>query len=209
MLTYEKWLNCIFGSSVKKPTGSALQVDSTTLVELIYITLLRSGSDLLRFSDKQVNHGLNLIFNNLYSHIVFALKDPTVPSESRAEAIRAIKVLYSDCFEKRVRPTLSHLDERGSPLNQICYMLWDVTPIGALGHVAGCEYFPLTLEVLEFALYLRNPACVESALHGLGHVGKGSDQRIHTIIKNWAERSVGIRRELLTYAEYAAKGQIL
>jgi hypothetical protein len=209
MLTYEKWLNSIFGSSVKRVTEPSWQIDSKTLVELIYITLLRSGSDLLRFSDKQVNNGLNLIFNNSYSDIVFALKDPTVAFEARAEAVRAIKVLYSDCFEKRAWPALSHLDERGSPLNQICYMLWDVTPIGAWGHVAGCEYFPLTLEVLEFALYLRNPACVESALHGLGHVGKGSDQRIHTIIKNWAERSVIVRRELLTYAEYADKGQVL
>lgn len=135
MLTYEKWLNSIFGSSVERVTGPSWQVDSKTLVELIYMTLLRSSSDLLRFSDKQVNNGLNVIFNNSYSDIVFALQDPTVSFEARAEAVRAIKMLYSDCFDKRARPALSHLDEKGSPLNQICYMLWDVTPIRSCFHL--------------------------------------------------------------------------
>lgn len=82
-------------------------------------------------------------------------------------------------------------------------MVWDVTPLEAWKHIAGCEYFSLVLEVLELALYLQNPACIEIALHGLGHLGAGSNQHVHTIINNWAKRFFSVCRELLTYAEDA------
>lgn len=170
MLTYEKWLNCVFGRSANQGFPSS-RLDADTTVEFIHRTLVNSGSDLLRFSDKQVSNGLSLIFNNSISDIVFTLKESTVSAQARTAAIRAIKILYTDCFEKRARPVLSHIDEPGaSSINSICYMLWDVTPITSWRNKADCEYVELALEVLEFALYLKNPACIESSLHGLGHM---------------------------------------
>lgn len=210
MLTYEKWLNCVFGRSTNQSFSSS-KLDAGTTVKFIHTTLVNSGSDLSRFSDKQVNNGLNLIFNNSSSDIIFALKEPTVSAQVRTAAIRAIKILYINCFEKRARPVLSHLDESGtSPINSICYMLWNVTPISGWGNKGDCKYFELALEVLEFVLYLKNPACIESALHGLGHMsGCGTNQQVYRIIDNWIKQARTSRAELQNYALLAQQGYIL
>jgi len=212
MLTYEKWLNCIFGRSINQPffTSKIDNLDADTNFKFFYETLVNSGSELLRFSDKQVNNGLYLMFSSSQG-IVFVLKEPSVPAQDRTAAIRAIKILYTDCFEKRARPVLSHLNEpRASPINSICYMLWDVTSINTWGNKGDCEYFDLCLEVLEFALHLENPACIESALHGLGHMGSfGTNRRIYKIIDNWIKSSPTNYSQLLKYAVLAQRGYIL
>ena len=212
MLTYQKWLNCVFGSSVNQAFSSSKldKLDAETICKYFYTTLLNSGSDLLRFSDKQVNNGLYLMFGER-ANIVDALKEPSISAQARTAAIRAIKILYTDCFDLRSRPVLSHLDERGaSSINSICYMLWDVTPITVWGNKGDCEYFDLSLEVLEFALYLKNPACIESALHGLGHMGScGTNQRVTRIIDNWIRQTQISHPQLLEYAVRAQQGYIL
>ena len=212
MLTYDKWLNCIFGSSVNQSFSSSKldKLDTKTTFNYFYTTLLNSGSDLLRFSDKQVNNGLYSMLSPS-ANIIFALKEPSISAQDRTAAIRAIKILYTDCFEKRARPVLSHLNQPGaSSINSICYMLWDVTPINSWGNQGDCEYFDLSLEVLEFALYLKNPACIESALHGLGHMGSfGSNQRVYRIIDDWIRQTRISHPQLLEYAARAQRGYIL
>jgi len=206
MVSYKTWLDRVFGRTARQSTP-LFDAEPAMIVELIRQTLVGSGVDLMRFSDKQVNTGLYHIFSN--SSIVFALQDPLVPAADRKATILAIKALYTECFAKRARPVLSHLHEKGrSPVNSICYMLWDATPIGSWGHVAGCEYFDLALEVIEFALYLSNPACVESALHGLGHMGNGNSRRVHRIIDQWLAQKPTVRPELYAYAQLAHRGLI-
>ena len=206
MLTYEKWLNCVFGRAANQHVSYS-KFDAPTTVEYIHRTLVHSGSDLLRFSDKQVRNGIEGIFHESISNIIYSLKEPTVPAEARTAAIRAIKILYTDCFEKRAKPVLGHLDEPGtSPINSICYMFWEVTPISVWGNKGDCEYFELTLEVLEFALYLKNPACIESALHGLGHI---HNKRVYKIIDDWIKQAKTTRSDLLRYAAQAQIGYIL
>lgn len=200
MIQYDQWLNRVFGRNLHQE-GPRFDTDATTIVEFIETTLRCSGTDLLRFSDKQVNNGLNMIFNPSYSSIVFALRDSAVPVPIRTAAVLSIKDLYVQCFTKRVSPT--------SPLNGICFMLWDVSPIGYWGSFAGCEYFDLTLEVLESALYLPNPACVKSALHGLGHIGNGTALRIHRVIDRWATQATYASPELRAYAHAARSGNLL
>lgn len=212
MLTYDKWLNCVFGSSVNQAFSSYKvdKLDADTTCNFFYRTLLHSGSDLLRFSDKQVNNGLYLMLSPS-ADIIFALNEPSISAQARTAAIRAIKILYTDCFEKRSRPVLSHLNEPGaSSINSICYMLWDVTPLNSWGNEGDCKYFDLSLEVLEFALYLKNPACIESALHGLGHMGSfGSNQRVYRIIDDWIKQTQISCPQLLEYAARAQQGYIL
>ena len=207
MVTYATWLNRVFGRTAKQP-APLFEEDPETICELIRMTLARSGEDLTRFSDKQVNQGLHLIFSSSH-HLVQSIGNPLVPAQTRSATVLAIKTLYAECFAKRAQPVLSHLDEKPtSPLNSICYMLWDTTPISMWGHVAGCEYFDLSLEVLAFALYLPHPACVESALHGLGHIGGGTVQRVQQMIEQWLTRNPTSRPELRTYAQFAYKGVI-
>jgi hypothetical protein len=206
MVTYESWLNRVFGRT-KHQSGPEFDAEPATLVDLIGRTLAHCGRDLTRFSDKQVNRGLWALFQY---PLVSPLQDPTVPATARTASILAIKTLYTDCFMRRARPVLSHCNEPGaSPVNSICYMLWDITPIGVWGTVAGCAYFDLALEVLEYALYLPHPACVESALHGLGHLGGGTARRVHTVIERWRTQGAPSRSELLTYAECADEGLLL
>lgn len=212
MLTYENWLNCVFGRSVNQRFSPSKidNLDADTTFKFFYRTLVHSGSKLLRFSDKQVNNGLYLMFSSS-ANIVYALKEPCVSAQNRTAAIRAIKILYTNCFEKRARSVLIYLDKPGaSPINSICYMLWHITPINTWGNKGDCEYFDLCLEVLEFALYLKNLACIESALHGLGHMGSfGTNRRIYTIIDNWIRFPPISYPQLLQYAVLAQRGYIL
>lgn len=175
---YDIWLKFVFDRTVREPAWyfdsnePDFVADDETIIELITRTMLRSGSDLARYSNGQVDQGLNYIFNNSCSNIIFSVLDGDVAFEHKLRVIRSIKTLYKECFTPRCAPVLCHIDERGSnPLNDICYMLWDVTPLGYWDkRERKEEAYAAILEVLEFALTSTNAACVESALHGLGHM---------------------------------------
>ena len=125
-------------------------------------TLLRSGHDLAVYSDQQLRNGLAYIFYNYASDVIFTICRKGVAEEKRVGAVCNMTAPYRDCLAPRCAPVLSHLDEPGStPLNTFCYMLWDESPL--------CQCKGVVLDVMDDALYLSNPACVESALHGLGH----------------------------------------
>jgi hypothetical protein len=67
---------------------------------------------------------------------------------------------------------------------------------------------PAVLEVLGYALTLRNAACVESALHGLGHLQGYRRGDVTPMIEDFIRRNPDLRPELLKYAEHAAAGCI-
>ena len=96
----------------------------------LFAHTFEKSKDLLRFSDAQLSDGFSYMLDNSCSDTVFALMDECVSLEQRKRAIAAIKYVYADCFEQRCSPVLGHLDEPGAnALNQICYMLWDVSPL--------------------------------------------------------------------------------
>jgi len=90
----------------------------------------------------------------------------SVPVQLRLRAIEAIKTLYQDCFTPRCAPVLGHLNEPGAnPLNQVCYMLWDASPLSYWENRPNREvFYGAVVDVLEMALKSPNPARVESAL---------------------------------------------
>jgi hypothetical protein len=110
----------------------AFEVSSEELTGLVAHTLANSDTDLARFSDGQINYGLQYILNNACSSAVF--------------------------------------------------------------------------DVLGYALGSRNVACVESALHGLGHLRLHRAREVMPMI---GRRNRGLRPELRRYAENAAAGCIL
>lgn len=209
--SYQDWLEYVF-ERPQTPRGWYFDLewgdfDATPeeVTKLVAITMRRSGADLEQFSDRQVNEGLHFIFNNACGDIVFKLIDEKVPDAVRLDAIDSLRWLYSDCLEKRCAPVLGHLDEPGAtPLNSICYMLWDITP---LHYKKSPE--PI-LAVMEAALTGRNDACIEGALHGLGHSRSyAPDGRVEGIIRKFLERRKDLRPELVRYAEAACTGCIL
>jgi len=109
---------------------------------------------------------------------------------------------------------LGHLSEtRGSPLEYVTYMLWDSSPLSAFASRA--ETRPALLRVLEDALYLPNPACVESALHGVGHLraaGIGVAKRnaeLAGIIDRFLATRTDVDPVLRDYAIQARRGNVL
>jgi hypothetical protein len=133
---YQEWLHYVFDRPIT-PNGwyfdfefSDFGAEKADLAQLVANTMDNCGRDLASYSDDQVNYGLNYIFNNSCSNVVFSLMDDTVPAPLRLRAIASIKSLYQDCFTPRCAHVLGHNDKPGAnPLNGICYMLWDVSPL--------------------------------------------------------------------------------
>lgn len=214
---YDAWLKHVFDRPVTNPAWyfdmhePDFQDDSLIITELITITMLRCGTDLLAYSDGQVNQGLQYIFNNSCSNLVFDILDGDFPFEKKMDAIRSIKTLYNDCFEPRWAPVLSHIDEPGAnPLNGVCYMLWDITPLSYWEKRERAEEaYAAVFDVFRFALNSSNPACVESALHGLGHLHSTAPRQTEQIVQSFIAKPHIQNDQLLSYAQQAYTGCIL
>lgn len=163
------------------------------------------------YSDAQLNQGLWFIASNGCSDYMFALLDPGVPWSARQRCVRSMHNLFEECFAKRCTPQLSHLDEPGaSPLNRVCYMWWDIIPIGAQPNDPDQTGLDREiLGVMESTLRLNSVACYESALHGLGHWQHYYPQRVGEIIDTFLESEKNLREELRTYAMSASRGCVL
>ena len=150
------------------------------IVELIELTFRNTASDLLRFSDAQLNQGFWYLAFPACSDYLSTLRSDKVPLERRLSAIASIFVLYRDCFQQRCTQTLSHLDQKpSSPLNSICYMFWDVCPISSL-----CDYpdeqqlADACFAVLAETFSLDHLACREAAIHGYGEFSCSYPDRV-------------------------------
>lgn len=214
---YAAWLTYVFDTP-ETPSGWYWYADTppypedpVTVSALVHYTLVHCGRDLARFDDRQVYEGLSFIFNNSCSDTVFALTHDSIPLDTKLAVIDSVRTLYTDCFAPRCAPVLGHLDEPGgSWLNTICYMLWDVSPLGWWrNHHDATRLYAAVLAVLDFALDSPNDACVESALHGLGHLHLERPVDVPTIIARFRQRRTTIRPELAGYAAAAATGCVL
>jgi hypothetical protein len=213
---YQEWLSYVFDRpdtldtwcfDFELPMFEANEIEQA---ELIANTLEHCGCDLAKFSERQVNFGLEYIFNNSCSDVVFALMNESVPMQLRLRAIGAIKTLYRDCFTSRCAPVLGHLDEPGANiLNHVCYMLWDASPLSYWENRPNREvFYGAVVDVLEEALTLPNPACVESALHGLGHLHSYCLERVEEVIGTYLRRNVFVAPGLQWYAQQAGVGRV-
>jgi hypothetical protein len=205
---YQKWIEYLFARPETEPAWY-FDIDLVEFaaspeqkVRLIGDTMLRCGTTLAAYGDGQVANGLKCIFDSVGPGISYLICHSDVAEALRTEAVLRMKHLYRDCFAKRCSSALSHLDEPGAgPLNGFCYMLWDVSPVRSWKDVV--------LEVMEDALYVPHNACIESALHGLGHRYRQDRQRVPEIIGRFLARTTALRPELKRYAERAAAGMVL
>lgn len=215
-IAYADWLRYIFD----RPTTEnrwffdlelePFDPEPAATVALIGQTCERSGVDLMAFSDEQVRAGLDFIFNASCSNLAFALKDESVPPRLSHATLARIEDLYRQCFAVRCAPAASHLDEQPStPLNSFCYMLWDVSPLTSWGHDArGTSSCAAVLDVLEKCLYIDHTACVESALHGLGHLHFSAPAPVQSVVDRWLSSSGGQHSPLRRYAEAVRVGRV-
>jgi hypothetical protein len=203
---YEQWIRTLFDRpNTERPWywRSDIDIEASDEQKVILIgqTLRRCGVDLTRFTDRQVSDGLNYIFNNSISNTVFLLCQKGVAEELRVDTVRQMKHLYRDCFARRCSPALSHWSESAGPLNGVCYMLWEVSPL--------TSWKDVVLEVMEDALYVPHDACIESALHGLGRRDSRDRTRVAGIIDRFLAKTKRLRPELRAYAMSARQGLAL
>lgn len=213
---YEEWISFLFDHPVTNPewhwagdapTFDASEEDYAVLIEQ---TFGHSGRDLTRFSDAQVNQGINFLASTACSDYMFSLKDSKVPIETRLSAIGSIFVLYRDCFQARCTETLSHLDHvERSALNSMCYMFWDINALGCLegtddeGRLADCVF-----SVLADTLRLPHLACQEAAIHGYGEFSCFYPERVEEAMDEFVATEIP-SAALRAYAENARIGYIL
>jgi hypothetical protein len=241
-LSFEAWIAYVFDHPI---TDQMWHMDSdrdywdelrqpSTTVSYLTRALEDAAAVLAPFSDAQLEQGLWFLVSTGYSSHMLALLEPSVPRMDRERGILSMFHLFEQLFLPRcVRDHLSHLDRDGrtasNPLNTVCYMWWDILPIGgspATPALAGA--YDACLQVMQQTLTLESDACRESALHGLGHWHAEYPQRVETMIDSFLQayeprRKRGKRRggpvtaapvpllrpELRAYALSARQGCVL
>ncbi|MBE9060599.1 hypothetical protein [cf. Phormidesmis sp. LEGE 11477] len=179
------------------------------IVEFVRRLLENYETDLSTYSDWQLGMGVGYIFNNSCSNLALVLRDGPVAIEKRVAAIRALKSFFANCLNERCVEALGHLSEAGNELNHFCYMIWDITPL------TYCEQTPkkntiysALAEVMKYTLSLDNIACVESGLHGLGHLALYYDNA-SAIVRKFINSHSVMDKHLIAYAKQAEKGCVL
>ena len=213
--TFEEWLDETFGRAVMgehypefvhrdvqdwpDPVSSSDAVD--------YLTrLFEHPEESLRYySDRQIAPGLWELGPG-DAHCVY---DQAIPIEKRLRLIGSVETFFRDFFDKRCVPKLSDTaSEHVSPLNTICYMWWEVITWGWQKDDPDAERIrERDFDVMETVLQFANPACKESALHGLGHMVHQSD-RARAIIDRFLATERDLEPELESYARAARTGCI-
>jgi hypothetical protein len=213
---YQEWLHFVFDRPVTKGGwyfDTDLQnfdADETEIALLVTQTMENCGRDLVAYSQDQVGYGLSYIFNNSCSDIVFSLMDESVDIALRLRAIASIKFLYRDYLTPNCAPILcaggvGHTNQ----LSHICYMLWDVSPLAWWENRPNrVVFYDAVVDVLADALTSTNPACVESALHGLGHIHSSHIERVEKVISMYLRRNVFVAPKLKEYAQHASVGNV-
>ena len=204
---YTKWIEYLFDRPTTTPQWyfsidiEDFPASNDEFVHLVGKTLERSGADLSRFTDAQVADGLSYIFFTHASNVITNIVQKRVPLEDRAQAVLNMKFLYRDCFAQRCLPQLTFITGKiVSPLNYVCYALWEESPLGS--------WKDEVIEVMEFALYLPNIACAESALRGLAQQEGRAPDRVAHVIDTYLAKSKYITPELRQYALDAKCGQV-
>lgn len=142
-----------------------------------------------------------------YMHDVL---DPSL-GDLRLEFMESVKLLYREGFNRYCAHFFGHLDdgpEPSRPMNSGCYMLWDMDGIECPAMSGDRPMVAASLNTLQFALTLSNPACQESALHELGHLAFRYRLDAEPVIRDYLS-SRRPEEPLKSYAERAANGYVL
>lgn len=214
---YSEWLRYLFDHEIEpglpewywRDNAPVFEAAPAEIVELWIATMKNAGADLQGYSDEQVGQGLWYLFSNACSDHSQEVRDKSLPVEKVIEVYDSMRWLYTDLFSRRCTGTLEHLSEKGSPLNAICYMLWDASPLGwpemdRQAHSIESALFDL----LEHALDQPHRACIESALHGLGELQCRYPVQVREMIGSRLS-SLAQDEALLQYALRAQQGNVL
>ena len=199
--------DCEGGRWLDRPPEQAL-----TFVTTLFENPLASLS---RYSDEQINQGINFIAYRACSKHFEGLMDRDIDLIIRADCVRSLENLSYQLLAPRCSDDLR---DRTKPLNHPCYMLWDwvvrdaeileLNPDLTYRTFRNPEIDKETLDTLVRILSMPSVACQRSALYGLGHLGRetklGSD-----VIQQYLDRHLYLPNELREYAQIALAGKIV
>ena len=169
-----------------------------------------SGRDDL--ADDRLATGLRFLLSGERCDFAYRLRDGAMPFARRRAAIAAIGELYAGVFDARCGREPIALRDDGSLLDRTVFMLWDVSPLSYWPESGG-EPARLGREALVTMLagvlaIGRSPVCLESALHGLGHLVGSTGGASGAVIRAWLKTAREIPAETREYAVAAAEGTI-
>ena len=225
LLSYDEWVTYVFDNPLPE-VGLAWywendEWDPLSAPETIagYLTTALENIAVVAapYTDAQVAQALEYLVNNACSSHMFVLLEDSVPLEARLTCVRAFFAVYRDLFAPRCSPFLGHrrtganaYPEGANPLDGVCYMWWDIYPIGGPPADRGGDALHRTaLWVMEQTLTLDSDACREGALHGLGHWMAYYPDEVPAMIDAFLARTPDLRPELQQYAAAARGGCIL
>lgn len=141
-------------------------------------------------------------------------KDAPVVFKRKEAALRSLFNLFREVMAPRCAPQQAAFSqEKLAPLNSICYMFWDVTPLSGqwsgVNKVERRAYYDAVAWVMGQCLFSLNPAVVESGLHGLGHMIFDYPGVAAPILDDFLEKNKNRQDHLTNYARAARTGMIL
>lgn len=157
-----------------------------------------AGNLLSAYSDERVGRGLQVVVDSSFGGEIRALTDRRVSRQDRIGGLRSIRTLFAEVFAERLH---GDSDRCGTTLEHVCFMFWDIAPIGSRGD-------DTVLDVLEETLALDSTACHWSALHGLGHAFYDAPEQVRDIVDGWLRKHRGISQALSDYAALAREGAV-
>ena len=200
---FQQWIRYLFDRD--DPTGEwrfeepTMPLTEAQTVHFIHRLCATAETELTPYSELQIAHGLHFVFdcNFVYG---YALRDANVDLEAKLKAIAAMATLFRNCLNERCT--------RGSKLDEVCFHFWDETPVTWCERTPHKEaIYPAVADVMRQCLNLSNVSCVESALHGLGHLHMVHPEAAG-IVRHFLNTTQRTDPNLLRYAEAAEQGRV-
>ncbi len=214
--TFEGWVKWVFDRPVTEPAWwwdeeseesewwEWINKCPDQVVEFMTRLFEQPEQHLWEYSDEQLAQGLWFIASGDCSNHMHALKAQSVPLEARCRCVRSFYNLFAKLFAVRCEPCLSH--SASNRINMTCFMWWDLLPLGRCDLAVDKECLSVMREIL---MTIPNEACMESALHGLGHWHLYYPDEVEGIIDEFLNTHPNISPELRDYAEWAREGRVL
>ena len=200
---FQQWIRYPFDRDA--PTGEwnfeelLMPLTEAQTVHFIHRLCATAVTELTWYSELQIAYGLHFVFdgNFLYG---YALRDGEVDLKAKLKAIAAMATLFRNCLNERCT--------RVSKLDEVCFHFWDETPLTWCKRNPDKEaIYHAIADVMRQCLNLKNVSCVESALHGLGHLRMVHPEAAD-IVRHFLNTTQRIDPNLLRYAEAAEEGKV-
>jgi hypothetical protein len=219
MERFDDWMRFVFDHAVQEPAwywsaDSEIDAWSADPVQSVrWMTeLFRTPAALAPYSRAQVGQGLWFLLGD-GSPGDFGLLpyDASVALEDRLECIRQTVPFFASYVAiqcTRSKPAFRAKD--ADDLESVCFMWWDLWPDREprKGSADRGAVESAVLDALTAIAALPSVACIESALHGLGHQHARHPGRTEEIVDALLKRANGLPTDLVRYAEAARRGAV-